>query len=162
MGTFSGLNYEPDRPEGEIMREYVEAWDYLYEPSRYLARVYRYYLAMRPVRRDPEKAAEPPRPQADVPHRRMTWRQRLNQVRSICKIIWWQGIQPPYRRQFWTQLIGMWRQNPSRLKQYCVTCVEGEDFFDMRKMVREKVTALIKERHLEVPPAAPMRRAASR
>ena len=162
MGTFSGLNYEPDRPEGEIMREYVEAWDYLYEPSRYLARVYRYYLAMRPVRRDPEKAAERPRPQADVPHRGKTWRQRLNQVLSIGKIIWWQGIQPPYRRQFWTQLIGMWRQNPSRLKQYCVTCVEGEDFFDMRQMVREKVTAIIKERQLEVSPAAPRRRAASR
>ena len=63
MGTFSALNYEPDRPEAEIMQEYVEAWDYLYEPSRYLARVYRYYLAMRPVRRDPERAAgRPPRP----------------------------------------------------------------------------------------------------
>ena len=61
MGTFSGLNYEPDRPEAEIMQEYVEAWDYLYEPSRYLARVYRYYLAMRPVRRDPEMAAGRPR-----------------------------------------------------------------------------------------------------
>ena len=92
----------------------------------------------------------------------MTWRQRLNQVRSLGKILWWQGIRPPYRRQFWTQLIGMWRQNPTRLKQYCVTCVEGEDFFDMRKMVREKVTAIIKERQLEVPPAAPWRRAASR
>jgi radical SAM superfamily enzyme YgiQ (UPF0313 family) len=160
MGTFSGLNYEPHRPEGEIMREYVEAWDYLYEPSRYLARVYRYYLAMRPVRRDPE-AAGLPRPQADAPNRSKTWAQRMNQIRSICKIIWWQGIQPPYRRQFWTQLLGMWRQNPTRLKQYCVTCVEGLDFFDMRKMVREKVTALIKERQLEVSPQTPWPRAAS-
>ena len=33
------------------MQEYVDAWDYLYEPSRYLARAYRYYLAMRPTRR---------------------------------------------------------------------------------------------------------------
>ena len=160
MGTFSGLNYEPDRPEGEIMREYVDAWDYLYEPSRYLARVYRYYLAMRPVHRDPE--ARRPRPQNNVPNRSMTWAQRLNQVRSICKIIWWQGIQPSNRLQFWTQLIGMCRQNPSRLKQYCVTCVEGLDFFDMRQMVREKVTAIIKERHLDVAPAAPRRKTASR
>ena len=50
-GTFSALNYEPDRPEAEIMQEYVDAWDYLYEPSRYLARAYRYYLAMQPAPR---------------------------------------------------------------------------------------------------------------
>jgi hypothetical protein len=161
MGTFSALNYIPDRPEAEIMKEYVEAWDYLYEPSRYFARVYRYYLAMRPVRRDPERAAASHRPSADAPQRRVTWRQRLNQIRSIAKIIWWQAIRPPYRRQYWSQLIGMWKQNPSRLKQYCVTCVEGEDFFDMRRMVREKITALIKERQIEVPAAAPRRGAAS-
>jgi hypothetical protein len=162
MGTFSALNYIPDRPEAEIMKEYVEAWDYLYEPSRYLARVYRYYLAMRPVHRDPEGASGGSRRPADAPQQRMTWRQRLNQLRSIGKIIWWQGIRPPYRSQYWTQLIGIWRQNPSRLKQYCVTCVEGEDFFDMRRMVREKITALIKERHIEVPAAAPRRSATSR
>ena len=51
-GTFSAMNFEPDRPEAEIMQEYADAWDYLYEPSRYLARAYRYYLAMRPARRD--------------------------------------------------------------------------------------------------------------
>ncbi len=43
------MNFEPSRPEAEIMQEYVDAWDYLYEPSRYLARTYRYYLAMRPA-----------------------------------------------------------------------------------------------------------------
>jgi hypothetical protein len=114
---------------------------------------------MRPVHRDPERAARGP---ADAPQRRATWRQRFNQVRSLAKIIWWQGIRPPYRLQFWTQLIGMWRQNPSRLLQYCVTCVEGEDFFDMRRMVREKITALIKERRIEVPAAAPWCGAARR
>jgi radical SAM superfamily enzyme YgiQ (UPF0313 family) len=40
-GTFSALNFEPDRPEADIMQEYIDAWDYLYEPSRYLARAYR-------------------------------------------------------------------------------------------------------------------------
>ena len=153
MGTFSALNYDPDRPEAEIMKEYVEAWDYLYEPSRYLARVYRYYLAMRPVRREQEQAAGDLL--ADAPRRCVTWRQRLNQVRSLIKIIWWQGIRPPYRLQYWTQLLGMWRKNPSRLIQYCVTCIEGEDFFDMRRIVREKITALVKERRIGVPAAAP-------
>jgi len=41
-----------------------------------------------------------------------------------------------------------------------VTCAEGEDFFDMRQMVREKVTAIIKERQIEVPTAPSCRGAA--
>ena len=61
LGTFSAINFEPSRPEAEIMQEYVDAWDYLYEPSRYLARTYRYYLAMRPAHRDPKRAAGDPR-----------------------------------------------------------------------------------------------------
>lgn len=145
LGTFSALNYEPDRPEAEIMQEYVDAWDYLYEPSRYLARAYRYYLAMRPARRNPAMAAGGPPRRDHVPHQGMTWRRKLNVIRSFFKIFWWQGVRPSYRRQFWTQLFGMWRQNPTRFKQYFVTCVEGGDLFDMRKMVREKVKAIIKE-----------------
>ena len=42
------------------MQEYVDAWDYLYEPSRYLARAYRYYLAMRPMSPAPEDRPRAP------------------------------------------------------------------------------------------------------
>jgi hypothetical protein len=47
----------------------------------------------------------------------------------------------------------MWRKNPTRFRQYFVTCVEGEDLFDMRKIVRGKATAIIKERKIGVPAA---------
>jgi radical SAM superfamily enzyme YgiQ (UPF0313 family) len=147
-GTFSALNYEPDRPEAEIMQEYVAAWDYLYEPSRYLARAYRYYLAMRPARRPQAVGAGGPWPQDRVPEQGLTLRRILIEVKAFFKILWWQGLRPSYRRQVWTQLLGMLRQNPTRFKQYFVTCVEGEDLFDMRKIVREKATAIIKERQL--------------
>ena len=153
LGTFSALNYEPDRPEAEIMKEYVEAWDYLYEPSRYLARAYRYYLAMRPARRAPAVAAGGTLPTDRVPDQGLTWRRIFIEIKSFFKILWWQGLRPSYRRQFWTQLLGMWRQNPTRFRQYFVTCVEGEDLFDLRKIVREKATGIIKERKIEVPAA---------
>ena len=32
-----------------------------------------------------------------APHLSMTCRQKLNRVRSFFKILWWQGIRPPYR-----------------------------------------------------------------
>ncbi len=149
-GTFSALNYEPDRPEAEIMQEYVEAWDYLYEPSRYLARAYRYYLAMRPVRRAQAVGAGGTLPKDRVPEKGLTWRRILIEIKAVFKVLWWQGVRPSYRRQVWTQLLGMWRQNPTRFKQYFVTCVEGEDLFDVREIVREKATAIIKERQIEV------------
>lgn len=149
LGTFSALNYEPDRPEAEIMQEYVEAWDYLYDPARYLARAYRYYLAMRPAPRPQPVVAASPLPKDRVFSLGMTWRRKLIDIKAFSKIIWWQGIRTPYLHQFWTQLIGLWRKNPTRLVEYISTCAMGEDLFNMRRVVREKITALMKERKME-------------
>jgi radical SAM superfamily enzyme YgiQ (UPF0313 family) len=46
-----GFNYLPTRPQEEILAEFVRGIDRLYEPSRFMALVYRYFLAMRPTRR---------------------------------------------------------------------------------------------------------------
>jgi hypothetical protein len=48
-------------------------------------------------------------------------------------------------------MIGMWRQNPTRFVEYIATCAIGEDLFNMRRVVREKATAIIEERRLGVP-----------
>uniref|UniRef100_A0A7C3YZK0 DUF4070 domain-containing protein n=1 Tax=Desulfobacca acetoxidans TaxID=60893 RepID=A0A7C3YZK0_9BACT len=154
LGTFSALNYEPDRSEIEIMQEYVDAWDYLYEPSRYLARAYRGYLAMRPARRAAPAATGNPWSKELVFGRGMTWRRIFTELKAFFQIIWWQGVGTPYRRQFWRQMIGMWRQNPTRFVEYIVTCAVGEDLFNMRKVVREKAMAIIKERQAGAPAAA--------
>jgi len=150
LGTFSAMNYEPDRPEADILQEYIDAWDYLYEPSRYLARAYNYYLAMRPANRTAATAAGDRAPQDGVFARGMTWRRKLIELKAFAKIIWWQGVRTPYRRQFWTQMYRMWRQNPTRFVEYISTCAMGEDLFDMRRVVREKATAIMQERQLEV------------
>ncbi len=149
MGTFSALNYEPDRPEAEIMQEYIDAWEYLYEPSRYLGRAYRYHLAMRPLVRPPAVAAGGPPPRDCASTRKMAWRKMFIEIRALLKIIWWQGVRTPYRRQFWTQMMGMWRRNPSRFVEYISTCAMGEDLFNIRQVVRETATAILKERRLE-------------
>ena len=144
LGTFSAMNLEPDRPEADIMQEYVNAWDYLYEPSRYLARAYRCYLAMRPA---PQAG---PAGGGGVFGPGMSWRRILTELKAFFRIIWWQGVKTPYRRQFWTQMFQLWRQNPTRFVEYIVTCAVGEDLFDMRRVVREKAMAIIKERQLGV------------
>ena len=47
----------------------------------------------------------------------------------------------------------MLRHNPSRFIDYVVTCAMGEDLYYLRKVVRDKVATIIKERGLEIPAA---------
>ena len=91
----------------------------------------------------------------------MTLRSQLKELQAFGKILWTLGVRSSYRRQFWTQLIGMLRQNPSRFIDYVVTCAMGEDLYHLRKVVREKVAAIVKERNLEVPAAKSRGRAAA-
>jgi hypothetical protein len=43
-----------------------------------------------------------------------------------------------------------------------VGCVQGEDLFDIRKIVREKATAIIKDLKLKLPETSPLRGGCSR
>jgi hypothetical protein len=148
-GTFSGFNFEPDRPETEILQEYIDAWNYLYEPSHFFRRAFLYHLAMPPVHHPNSDVADPSLPREQVSDQGLSWRSKLIEIKALYKILWWQGVQTSYRRQFWTQLIGMLRQNPTRLKMYLRTCAAGLDLIPMRNMVHEKIMAIMKEKKKE-------------
>ncbi len=109
----ASFNFLPTRPAAEIVAEYIRAVDYLYEPTKYLARTYRYFLAMRPTR---AAGREAPRPGARQ-HRKagLPFHARREDLVALLKLFWRQGIVAGYRRQFWRQLVGIYRQNPSRL-----------------------------------------------
>ncbi len=132
------FNYLPSRPQEEILEEYVQAIDRLYEPSRYLERVYRYYLAMRPTRQASGLSAGeqgPARPQSvPVTSSRGAWRQGV----VVVRLIWRQGIRPRHRGQFWKQLLGIYRQNPSRIRTYLSACGIGENLFALRRDILER------------------------
>jgi radical SAM superfamily enzyme YgiQ (UPF0313 family) len=150
-GNFSGMNFQPDRPEVEIFREYIETWDCLYEPAHFLERVFRYYLSMPPIHRRRQNGAESSPPKDQVFDQGMTRRWILSEIKALLRILWWQGVRASYRYQFWRQLIGMLKENPTRFIMYLRTCAMGLDLVPMRSMVREEITALIKERKMETP-----------
>jgi radical SAM superfamily enzyme YgiQ (UPF0313 family) len=140
-GDFHDLsfNYQPTRPREEIRGEFVRALDRLYDPSRYLARAYRYFLKMRPMRwalarQRGEKPAGSRRPNNPEPARAPSSKVIL----GLIKLIWWQGIRPPYRWQFWRQLVGIYRRNPSRLTSYLLCCIFGENLFTIRRTILQK------------------------
>jgi radical SAM superfamily enzyme YgiQ (UPF0313 family) len=134
-----GFNYLPTRPQEEILAEFVRGLDHLYEPSRYLARVYRYFLIMRPTRRALARQAGknvPGPPQ--TPRKLLSSHRASETLAPLIRLIWRQGIRPSYRWQFWRQLLGIYRQNPSRLRIYLICCSMGEDLFALRRDVLKK------------------------
>jgi radical SAM superfamily enzyme YgiQ (UPF0313 family) len=134
-----GFNYLPTRPQTEIWGEFVRGIDYLYEPSRYLARVCRFFLRMRPTRRALGRPAGKNVPGSPQPPRRPASSQSpIQALVPLLRLIWRQGIRPSYRLQFWRQLWAIYRQNPSRLEIYLMCCSLGEDLFALRRDILKR------------------------
>lgn len=141
-----GMNFVPTRPVGTITEEYLQAIERLYEPSAYLQRAFQAILQMRPTRRslgqDEEKATSVnPAPEL---------KQKINRARALLpliKIIWRQGIRPPYRGQFWRQFMGVMQKNPSRMIRYLNYCALGESLFAHRRLVRKNLVSTREELH---------------
>lgn len=128
--TETSFNFLPARPAAEIAAEYIRLVDYLYKPSNYLARAYRNILSMRPTRAaaaGQRKAPESSSPQNGAPRR-----PRREDLVALLKLLWRQGIAADYRGQFWRQLVGVYRRNPSRLQKYLEQCGMGENLFKIR------------------------------
>ncbi|MGK7888351.1 MAG: B12-binding domain-containing radical SAM protein [Leptolyngbyaceae cyanobacterium] len=118
------INFQPTRPIEEIAQEYVRCfWD-LYEPSHYLARVYRHFRNMRPK-----------------PHRKKFIMPALVEFRALFTICWRQGIKRNTRWQFWRQLVAIMRHNPKVFQHYLVNCAHLEHFMDYRQIVRDEINA---------------------
>ena len=133
----TSFNFRPTRPAAEIVGEYIRAIDYLYEPSKYLARTFRYFLTLRPTRAF--TAANAGKAQGTAHKKvRVPVGARLEQLTGLLRLVWRQGIAAHYRWQFWRQLAGIYRQNPSRLKKYLTICGMGENLFRIREGVLEK------------------------
>jgi radical SAM superfamily enzyme YgiQ (UPF0313 family) len=115
-------NFVPTRPLQEIAQEYVRCFWELYEPDRYLARVYRHFLAMTPS-----------------PNKKKFKLPGLVDTRAMLTICWRQGIQRETRGQFWRQFFGILQRNPGVFKHYLTNCALLEHFIDYREIVRDEI-----------------------
>lgn len=133
--TFGKMNFVPSRLESEIVEEFVEVWEELYEPSNFLTRAYNYYLTMRPTRS--ALALKRGEARSDSPKDRRTLSQRLVDIITFLRICWRQGVRSSSRIQYWRQMFGICTRNPSRFVQYFVALVMAEDMFLLRKKMME-------------------------
>jgi radical SAM superfamily enzyme YgiQ (UPF0313 family) len=134
------LNYLPTRPEGEILGEYLQAVQRLYEPAAYLRRAFQAILHMRPSRQA-LKGATRKEPAATSNPDSNKQNSMLKGLAALLRLIWLQGIRAPYRGQFWKQLLVVMQKNPSRKTRYLISCGLGENLFAYRHVVRDKLAS---------------------
>jgi len=118
------INFIPTRPLEEIAHEYIRCFWELYEPDRYLARVYRHFIDMKLQKR--KKKFKLP---------------ALADLRALLTICWRQGLKRNTRWQFWRQLFSIISQNPGVFKHYLTNCAHLEHFIDYRQIVRNEIEA---------------------
>ncbi|MCP2731278.1 B12-binding domain-containing radical SAM protein [Limnofasciculus baicalensis] len=120
QGTLT--NFIPTRPLEDIAHEYVKCFWELYEPKRYLGRVYRHCLTMKPR-----------------PHKKAFKMPGLPEIRAILTIVWRQGIKRDTRWQFWYQIFSILRHNPRVFESYITNCAHLEHFIEYRQIVRNEI-----------------------
>lgn len=122
------MNFVPTRSPEELAREYINCFWELYEPSRYLSRVYRHFMNMKP---SPNK----------VPFKML----EAVELKAVLTIFWRQGIKRDTRWQFWRQLFAVMQKNPGVFVPYLSNCALIEHFIHYRQTVRDEVEAQLNE-----------------
>ncbi|WP_413166208.1 B12-binding domain-containing radical SAM protein [Capilliphycus salinus ALCB114379] len=122
------MNFLPTRPIEEIAQEYITAFWTLYEPERYLDRVYRCFLKLAPSPcKAPFKTPE------------------LADLKALAIVIWRQGFKRRTRWKFWHHLFGIFKHNPGVWEHYLTLCAHNEHFLEYRQAVREQIEAQLAE-----------------
>ncbi len=120
------MNFVPTRPLEEIAIEYMDAFDELYEPSKFLDRTYRHYLTL-------GEATYPDK--GEGRKKEFSWMV----IRALLIICWRQGVVRSTRWQFWSNLWSMYKLNPGGVSSYLVTCAQIEHFLEYRGIVRREI-----------------------
>lgn len=126
----------PSRPREQIMAEFRQVWDTIYEPRRFLERSFRFFLGMRPTRAALARRQGKILPPTPIPPAKEPLPKRLRDILIFLRFSWQLGLVFSTRGQYWRQLLVLARKNPSRMVEYLVCCAIGEDMFDLRDVLR--------------------------
>ena len=122
------MNFLPTRPLEDIAREYIDAFWQIYEPRKYLDRVYRHFLIL-----GAPKCKAP----AKLPS--------LVDLKALAIVCWRQGVKRETRWMFWHHLFGILRKNPAVFEHYLAVCAHNEHFMEYRQIVKDQIEAQLRE-----------------
>jgi radical SAM superfamily enzyme YgiQ (UPF0313 family) len=120
------MNFVPTRPLEEIAYEYLDAFDQLYDPIKFLDRTYRHFRILGEATY-PDKGKGRKKP--------IYW----ITIRALLTICWRQGCLRSTRWHFWRNLWNMWRYNPGGVSSYLAVCAQIEHFAEYRQIVRREI-----------------------
>ncbi|MFC1833194.1 B12-binding domain-containing radical SAM protein [Thermodesulfobacteriota bacterium] len=130
----AGMNFIPTRPESEIVDEFVDLYNQLYEPASYMERCYSYYTSME----------NPPPKKRDA---RIT----ISELKAVLRVIWRQGIVRPSRWLFWKYVIAFVLNCPQQITRYFSTFVLAEHYYEYR----HTISSVHSRRRIETERSAP-------
>lgn len=111
------MNFVPTRPVDEIIREFVNIYEVLYEPKLYLERSYRHLAQMDP-------------PPAGIPFKMPDLFEFIVLLKTTTR---W-GVFSPNRLQFWKIMVKLLRNfNRARFALFIRSCVVLERYLSMRE-----------------------------
>jgi hypothetical protein len=118
-GNSSGLmNFKPTRSIEEIVEEFIDAYDTLYEPSAYLERSYAQFAMMDPL---PYKAKRP------LPE----W----GQLKAMAVAAFRQGVLYPSRFTYWKLMFKALWNFPERFDRFIFCSVFLEHLYLFKKVI---------------------------
>jgi len=121
LGSQMGLmNFVPTRPQRQIVEEFIELYDVLYDYAFYHERTFRHYESMGPY---------PVRKGFLPPH--------LSEIRAVAMVLVRQGILSPSRWKFWRYLLAGLIKFPKRVRHFITACVVEEHYHEYRETIRK-------------------------
>jgi radical SAM superfamily enzyme YgiQ (UPF0313 family) len=123
IGSQTGMiNFIPTRPAGEIVNEFIDLYDKLYQPEAFFARTFHHLAGMT-------------RPPVKRPFALPTHRERC----AVGITFWRQGFLYPSRRVFWKYFFKALAKFPQRIPQYVSSCIMAEHYFEFRETIKTKL-----------------------
>lgn len=123
FGSQTGMiNFRTMRPLNQIVDEFINLYETLYEPEFYLARTFEHFARMKPL-----------------PYKKGFQAPRINEIRAVLITLFRQGLMAPTRLSFWKFFFAGLRKFPDRFRYYLASCVTAEHYYDFRQTIAARL-----------------------
>ncbi len=116
------INFHPTRPRAEIVGEFINLYNILYEPEFYLDRSFECLSRM---------ASRPPKKAFSLPH--------MSELRAVFITLFRQGALYPSRATFWKYFLKALVRFPERFRYFLSACVVAEHYYEYRLTIENKL-----------------------
>jgi radical SAM superfamily enzyme YgiQ (UPF0313 family) len=137
------LNYVPQTSEEKVLRQVTGIYARLYEPSNFLARVFRHVKSvgapqsMKLSLRDRIRAMKGNSANSSM-------RDQLYNIRAFLCLVYAVGLRPSLMKQFWNQLVNIIKERPERFEQYVELCLGSESMRRYSEVVKRRTEAVMR------------------